>query len=875
MAERPLLVFPRPTTADKAKLHAGPPKLKKPLHDCQSARLAPQFERLQRAMDQRRAALQDSTAGVQPEQVLVIDIATSIQDFHRAVSKIEGLEWLFDLELDEIEPVHGFEGAQDTKKKSTQLSLFEEDKKTEKKLRGQLFLVMTDQRALTELRSLFERWRTHPDFTFDKGLNKWRDVFRHLLEIRPWGVEDRLRDTGLLEDWKERAKEGEESVPFEIELWYHQNKSKRATAESQLKALISELDGEILSSFVHEGIHYQALLGRIPIAKAQEIINNQNVKLFQSDSVMYFRPTGQCVFRSSENKESREEDEFSEEAPSSDDEPFVALLDGLPLAGHSRLYNRLIIDDPDSYEDDYQASEREHGTAMASIILHGDLESGERELTRKLYSRPILRPRRFFGEFKGEQIPQEVLTVDLIYRAVLRIFEGEGDEEPAAPTIKIINLSVCDGSRPFDREMSAWARLIDWLSRKYNVLFIVSAGNSPREIELDTKKDNLARLTSSELQDLVVSALIEDVRNRRILSPAESLNALTVGASHGDWSTGALLQGWIDPFQNSALPSPASCNGPGYLRAIKPDILLPGGRQPYKEKLINNGTKPILEIMDSTTRPHGIKVAAPAQGGQLNGTAYFRGTSNASALATRAAALLVEELSGLRDFSGDQIPDEYYPVLLKTLLGHSSSWSGADQVYWKRMQAQYADERLRDEIVGRFLGYGIGDPVTVMECTEKRVTVLGFGMIESDQAQDYRFPLPPSLSAKRDGRRLIISLAWISQTTPTRQRYRNAHLWVNPTDDDKLKVTRSGPDWRAVRRGTLQHEILEGNKAAPFVDGDFISLKVNCREDAGEIVSPVRYGLAVTLEVAEDVEYEIYSEVRDRLRTRVRLQAQE
>ena len=59
--------------------------------------------------------------------------------------------------------------------------------------------------------------------------------------------------------------------------------------------------------------------------------------------------------------------------------------------------------------------------------------------------------------------------------------------------------------------------------------------------------------------------------------------------------------------------------------------------------------------------------------------------------------------------------------------------------------------------------------------------------------------------------------------------------------------------------------LLEGTSATPFQDGDAIVIKVNCRADAGEIIQPIRYGLAVTLEVAEELGIPIYAEVRNRL----------
>ena len=71
--------------------------------------------------------------------------------------------------------------------------------------------------------------------------------------------------------------------------------------------------------------------------------------------------------------------------------------------------------------------------------------------------------------------------------------------------------------------------------------------------------------------------------------------------------------------------------------------------------------------------------------------------------------------------------------------------------------------------------------------------------------------------------------------------------------------------------------MLEGDQVTVLQDGDTIAVKVNCRADAGDIPTPIRYGLAITLEVAEGVEQRteilpIYEEVRDRLAIRVPIQ---
>jgi hypothetical protein len=91
------------------------------------------------------------------------------------------------------------------------------------------------------------------------------------------------------------------------------------------------------------------------------------------------------------------------------------------------------------------------------------------------------------------------------------------------------------------------------------------------------------------------------------------------------------------------------------------------------------------------------------------------------------------------------------------------------------------------------------------------------------------------------------------------------------TPKSKLKVNRVGPDWRTAQRGTLQHATFEGESAAAFVDGEDIVVRMSCREDAPGLESSVPYAIAVTLEVADDIGVDIYTEVRERVRQRLQV----
>jgi hypothetical protein len=535
----------------------------------------------------------------------------------------------------------------------------------------------------------------------------------------------------------------------------------------------------------------------------------------------------------------------------------------------------LIIDDPDGYESDAPAQHRMHGTSMASLVVHGELDAAELPLPRRVYCRPILVP-QVSARSSAEHIPDGVLPVDLIHRAVRRLFEGERATEAQAPEIRIVNLSVGDPSRAFLHSLSPWARLLDWLSYKYGVLFIVSAGNHADAIDLDLSRTAWPSADAQAREAAILGALKANARNRRVLSPAESINALTVGAAHADTcSQGPRAAYHCDPFPTRSLASPISANGLGFRRALKPEILMPGGRQIYEEA-VGTGSPNIRLVPLQTYGPPGQKTAVPSSvAGEWDKTLWFRGTSNAAALATRLGAQLFEVLEALRSQSdGSALHPRYDAVLLKALLVHGARWAEAGDRMRGLFKPEVGGHKIK-ELTGRFLGYGLVDPNRALGCTERRATLLGFGSLTNGEAHAFALPLPSDLSGTGGLRRLTITLAWFTPIAANQQRYRNAQLWFGTDASDLIGVGRgpNGYDDDSVKRGTVQHEVFEGEKARAFADGDAVRIQVNCREDAPGLDDVIDYGLVVSIEVGEDVPVAVYQQIRQGLRAAVQVTA--
>lgn len=864
MPERPLLIFPSPVMANRRSLGSRRPKsFRRPSPETQRDRIEPKVAELERMFARRHAELRGDPTGAEVEQVLVLETVGRVDDFVRAVRGLEGLEWMGDLDVDDIAPDNDF--------------CYEDD--PQKPLSGRLYLIMSNQRGLRQLLDLWHRYRENPNNPrFVRGRTKWRELFNLLRDIRPWGPEDRLRETGLLQVWRERVAEGAERLSVEIELWPRQDLRQRQAALRIVGQAVEAAGGNVIAQAFVPEIHYHGVLAELPIDAVGSLLAMEETRLVKCDQVMFFRPAGQSIaplpcdepLPGPEARPNWEEPEG---------EPVVALLDGYPLENHRLLAGRMVVDDPDGWAGDCPAADRRHGTAMASLILHGELDANESPLGRLIYVRPIMKPvvgcRDSF-----ECVPESILPVDLVHRAVRRIKQGEAGEPPVAPQVCIVNLSVCDRRHYFHRFPTPWARLLDFLAWRYQLLFIVSAGNYTDDIQLDVPRNEFGLLLAepSALERETLRAITRQARLRPLLSPADAINALTVGAVHNDKSVARHLSLRIDPLRSSSLPSPINAQGPGFRRSVKPDFLHDGGRQTYRDRI---GTeKATLTLSTAPAAPPGQRVAAPSRvAGELTNTVYACGTSNAAALTTRTAAQLYELLSDLRQEPGGDLLDERYSaVLLKALLVHSANWGDAAEIFEGVLDA--TDAYHRKLALARMLGYGVIRPERVFECTEQRATVIGAGELGSGKAHVYSLPLPPGLSGRTVWRRLIVSLAWMTPINPVHRAYRKAALWVEAVDETGevedieriLGVTRREVHWQTARNGTLQHEVFEGNRATALVDGDQLMIKVNCRPDAGDFTENIPYGLVVTLEVAEGVDIPIYAQVRDRIRSAVRVE---
>lgn len=859
---RPLLAF-GPAIVGERKRKKGFPNLVTPNSSRQVSRIEPQFRKLVATFEAQRAKMGVGIPDeVDPNLVIVFDLAGSVKDFCNAINKIEGLEFLSEFVGDDTEPDDDF------------YLKDEEGNKTDKLVSHSLYLVMSNMAAIEELLQLFEKWKSDPKVKLDRGLSKFKDMFQQLVAIRHWGPQDRIQETSFYEEWKERLEaigNSQSFVQVEVELWYRQDKIRQIKAEEIVRNNVSNVAGKVISRALIPEINYHALLVELPRQQVELFLAKgaESVQLLTADEVMFVSPYKPMALGWQDNDSIADDDLIRgialNEGERIQGKPRVALLDGLPFSNHGALRGRLIIDDPDDLEKHYPVIKRQHGTEMASLIIYGDLNEPDAPLDRPLYVRPIMESTE--GTGCREQVISNVLFPDLLIRTVRRIIEGDGDSKAVAPSVRIINLSIGDPARVLIRRMSPGGRVLDWLAVNYNLLFIVSAGNH-NEIPITIPVEDASATESARIA--ATQATFNNSLLLGILSPGDAINALTIGATHNDKADAIKVPDTVLDANRANFPAHYSGRGPGINRSIKPDLYYMGGRVVYKRPVITSEQQGNidLEIADSSVVGPGVRAAVPSRGGAINGTKFCIGTSNAAALVTHEASKLFDILE--EENSENTLPDAlYHPLLVRALLVHASSWGE-----WKKDLGKDLDlpkGQIRKQLTA-LLGYGCLDPNRLGFSARNRAVVIAGGSIAKDQRHTYNLPLPLSLRSKAEWHRFTVTLAFAAPTVGTLNQYRGSKVYFEFEENGLETVDRSEAEYYAARRGSLQHEIIEGTRAMTFAEGDAFSIHVECMDDAQHLrkKEEIKYALVASVETAEQTSTTIYDEVRMALRTRAR-----
>ena len=117
---------------------------------------------------------------------------------------------------------------------------------------------------------------------------------------------------------------------------------------------------------------------------------------------------------------------------------------------------------------------------------------------------------------------------------------------------------------------------------------------------------------------------------------------------------------------------------------------------------------------------------------------------------------------------------------------------------------------------------------------------------------------------------LVITLSWLTLIKPAEHFYQDALLDFRAENENGYpigvqRVPSSQPPFDTSRRGTVVHEIFEGQDAVPIGDDDVLRIRVECRTQGANALPQIPYAIIITFEVAETLKSDIYSEIQNKL----------
>lgn len=854
-------------------LRRGPPSVYTPVltrgrepnhsvsRDAQTRYMGPKMEALRESLDSAKLRVQTNNIGATDEFLLAIELRPGVtsEAFYEALASVgvESADVVEEIRTEPPDPVHMEAGRIDSVKSHVYLT-------------GATHEVVQN---LLDLWDIFASPRPLP-----RGKGAWRPVFMKCRTIRAWDVDDRA-DEGVRSYWESLLAHGR--VPFEIDLMYRSSPERRATSERRLEEVIASSGARRISPFlILNEIAYHGVLVEADADSIRRMLAApHDIALLTCDDVFQCRPAAQADCVSADTLEDIPAEVAVEPVPPG---PLpaqhlqaaarVAVLDGLPIAGHPKLAGRVIVDDPDDWAPTYESGYRIHGTAMTSVVLNGDLSDPSGNPHRGMvYCRPILKPNLALEPVE-ERAPLDRLWIDVVHAALFRLLDEAAPGHPGQP-ISVVNLSVGDMGRAYSGRISPMARLLDWFAWKYKVLFVLSAGNHSVDVNIELNHEG--QLFPPQ-QTAVLQWSATNVNGRSLLAPAEAINGITVGSANHDFATfphDRLTDARVVlPIQDSEFPSPTSAIGPGACEAIKPDFIAPGGR--FSRRLVHRtGQLPELARPIGNLQPMygpGIKAAAPAR--FRNGERYDTGSSYAAAMVTHRSLHVLDLIDTLvaQDEHG-LLRDASPGLLCKTLLVH--------QALRKESYGPLNDSQRG---LSAHVGYGAigsdriyGGP--------SRVSLVGTGVVSEMEIQTFNCPIPADLRQAGLWRRIVATLCWFSPIAPRRREYVATKLKLVVPDGDndhaenpfaaRIRQVKT----REAHRGTAAHFVLErrSNTGIHADLPDTWECSVVCeRLDRSLLDAGIRipYAIAITVEVSEGSGVDVYELVRQAVTPRVAIQ---
>lgn len=496
-----------------------------------------------------------------------------------------------------------------------------------------------------------------------------------------------------------------------------------------------------------------------------------------------------------------------------------------------------------------------HGTAVAGIVLYGDLEVCN--------STNFWQPELWL--FNGRILDQNAeFDSSSIERTLIEAVTYFVEDHQC----RIFNLSLGNSNSPYDsRHIRGIAYVLDKLARDLNVLFVVSAGNFSGSIDPDVPRQSW--------RDEYPEYLLAEESG--IIDPAPALNVLTVGslARHNatfDAQRYPEIEQLAPAAENQL--SPFTRHGPTIKGAIKPELVATGGNLAVPMRTDNE--------LNAVMRGMGVLTC----NSRFVGNTLFSetsGTSFATPYVTHLAGRLL-----------NNYPRASANLLRALLVNHANMLSEIESSFPEDMNKAYKAANGRDAFRD-VAGYGVIDEGELFRSSQNAVVLMAEDKIENNSHHFFELPLPDDfLRSKRAAREIRVTLAYCPAVRTTRLDYvatkmsfrlvkdqslESVQRFFNHETQDETKTRNddatSNRDISAKLRdkGTVQSSTWRIRQPKPSEKWFVVVTRQD--RDWGEALSFEQedYALVVTVTDRENEEAQLYTQISQRIELKARERA--
>jgi len=553
-----------------------------------------------------------------------------------------------------------------------------------------------------------------------------------------------------------------------------------------------------------------------------------------------------------------------EQASPEPDSARICILDSGINTNHP-LLKTAIADSQSFIKGRNEDDESGHGTAVAGIALYGDLEA----CANSHYWQPqfwIYNGKVMYRDNQTGETRFDEKTIETTLTKAVEYFAGECG-------CRIFNISLGNTNAPYDgRHIRGNAYVLDKLAREYDILFIVSAGNF-------SGSDN-PPVPATSWRDEYPEYLMDE--KSIIIDPATALNVITVGslAKHNQQANEQRYPeiSALSPA-NEDQPSPFTRHGPSVGKALKPDLVAPGGNRASPLRHEDRQWQNDERGMGVLTLNH-----------QFVGRTLFKeiaGTSFAAPYITHLAGRLLNEY-----------PHASASLLRAMLVNHANLPDAFTNTFLEEWRKTYKEAKgtKNRELPREVAGYGKIDEDSLYRSSESVVVLMAEDSIENNTHQFYELPLPATfLRTNRASRELRVTLAYSPPVRTTRQEYTatrmnfrlikgqsleevEQHFNHDVQDETETRNDDATPNRNIstqIRdKGTVQSSVWHFKQRNP--DEKWFVVVTRQDRDWGDI-SPClvqeHYALVVTVTDRENEQAQLYTEIRLRIQEQEHVRA--